>query len=105
MKQKLFETFENRVAKFEKDEKLRRDTAALRAKYNASNTVKAADEQNPYLRARLQVLMKYPQWRRNEVLEMERTGHINNPHYDSFVHDVAVQGDRNSMEETKSPGK
>ena len=94
MKQKPFETFENRVAQFKKDEQLRKDTEALRTKHNAKTTVKAADTENPYLRARVEILTNYPKWRREEVLEMEQNGSINNPHYNAFVKEVADLGDK-----------
>jgi len=48
---------------------------------------------NPYVKARFKVLKTFPEWRRREVEEMEKTGNINNPHYDDFVKQVAKLGD------------
>lgn len=48
---------------------------------------------NPYIRARVMVLQKMPKWKRNEIHDMERTRNINNPHYEEFVHEVAILGD------------
>jgi len=53
---------------------------------------------NPYIRARIMVLKKYPQWRRNELRDMEQSGNINNKFYDEFVHEVAILGDTLSNE-------
>lgn len=53
---------------------------------------------NPYVRARIMVLKKYPEWRRNELRDMEQTGNINNKFYDEFVHEVAILGDTLSNE-------
>jgi hypothetical protein len=49
---------------------------------------------NPYVRARVAVLRKYPEWRRNEIRDMEQSGNINNKKYAEFVHEVAVLGDQ-----------
>jgi hypothetical protein len=85
--------YNNRVAQFQKEEQLKIDAEMLRQKAGVSKQVKALDTQNPYLRARIEILTKYPEWRRKEVQEMERTGDINNKFYLDFVHDVAVLGD------------
>lgn len=58
------------------------------------NTALAAASKNPYVRARAQVLMKYPEWRRKEIATMERTGNTDNKHYEDFVHEVATLGDK-----------
>ena len=81
-----FETYQNRVAAFEAQQK-------QSAPAKTAAPTKPTDTQNPYLRARIEILNKYPEWRRNEVREMERTGDINNAHYDAFVHEVALLGD------------
>jgi hypothetical protein len=49
---------------------------------------------NPYLQARHKVLQAYPQWRRNEVAEMEKTGNLDNKFYAAFIKDVSIEGDR-----------
>lgn len=49
---------------------------------------------NPYIRARVAVLRKYPEWRRNEIRNMEQSGNLNNKFYAEFVKDVAELGDQ-----------
>jgi len=49
---------------------------------------------NPYVQARHKVLQAYPQWRRNEVAEMEKTGNLDNQFYAAFVKEVSVLGDK-----------
>ena len=78
----------NRVAQFMKKEQLQSNTRT-----ETKPITKALDVENPYLKARLKILSDYKEWRRNEILEMERTMNIDNPHYDSFVHEVAILGD------------
>jgi len=78
----------NRVAQFMKKEQL--TVKPLKA---GTPLPKCLDVENPYLKARLKILSDYKEWRRNEILEMERTMNIDNPHYDSFVHEVAILGD------------
>jgi putative heme degradation protein len=95
MKSKPSETYQNRIAQFEQSEKLKRDTEALHKQAGVMKTVaQALNSNNPYLRARIEVLGKYSAWRRNELAEMERVGNINNKHYAEFCHDVAVLGDQ-----------
>ena len=48
---------------------------------------------NPYIRARIMVLEKLPEWKRHELARMEQTGNTNNRYYDEFVHEVAILGD------------
>lgn len=83
-------TYANRVAQFEQDEK--KATAAVSKKKTATPKV-AVNTENPYLRARLKVLADYKEWRRNEIEELEKSGNINDPHYLSFVKEVAALGD------------
>jgi len=52
-----------------------------------------AKSNNPYIKARVQVLKDLPEWRRNEVLKMETNGNIDNKHYAAFVDMVAILGD------------
>ncbi len=49
---------------------------------------------NPYIRARVAVLRKYPEWRRNEIRDMEQHGNIHNKQYAEFVQEVAELGDK-----------
>jgi cytochrome c-type biogenesis protein CcmH/NrfG len=49
---------------------------------------------NPYIRARIMVLQKYPAWRRSEIGTMEQNGDINNKFYEEFVREVAALGDK-----------
>ena len=80
-------------------EKLLREDAKVKAITGlAAPTKKKIDRpptnQNPYVQARHQVLSKYPQWRRNEIAEMEKTGNLDNKFYADFVKDVSIEGDR-----------
>jgi len=94
MKQKPFESYQSRLAKFEASERLKKDVEALHKQAGVKKTVgQALTSNNPYLRARNEVLEKYPAWRRNEIAEMERLGNVNNKYYAEFCHDVAVLGD------------
>lgn len=43
---------------------------------------------NPYLRARVKILNGYPDWKKREIAEMERTGNIHNRIYEDFVTEV-----------------
>ncbi len=95
MKSKPSETYQNRVAQFEQSEKLKQDTEDLHKQAGVKQKVATAlNRDNPYLRARNEVLEKYSAWRRNEIAEMERLGNVNNKHYAEFCHDVAVLGDQ-----------
>ena len=49
---------------------------------------------NPYIRARIMVLQKYPAWRRAEIGRMEQAGDINNKFYEEFVHEIGIVGDK-----------
>lgn len=49
---------------------------------------------NPYIRARILVLQKYPEWRRKEIGTMEQNGDIHNKFYQEFVRAVAELGDQ-----------
>jgi len=84
-------TFLNRCAQFERDE--RKNATSPDPKKTTATPKVAEKDQNPYLRARLEVLKKYPAWRREEIGEMERTGNINNRYYSDFVHEVTLLGD------------
>lgn len=80
-------------------EKLLREDAKVKAVTGlAAPTKKKTDlpptNHNPYVQARHQVLSKYPEWRRNEVAEMEKTGNLNNQFYDAFIKEVSVLGDK-----------
>jgi hypothetical protein len=90
---KPFETYANRVAQFMKEEQLQADADTLRAKAGVGKTTRATDTQNPYLRARTKVLTDYPEWRRNEIQEMEKEMNLDNRFYNEFVKDVARLGD------------
>lgn len=52
---------------------------------------------NPYIRARIMVLQKYPAWRRAEIGTMEQNGDTNNKFYAEFVRAVAELGDKLSL--------
>jgi hypothetical protein len=48
---------------------------------------------NPYLQARNQVLNKYPEWKRIELLRMEKDNKTDNYTYKEFVKEVRMLGD------------
>ena len=48
---------------------------------------------NPYIKARTQILKKMNQWQQAEIARMEKDGDINNRHYDAFVRHVREKGD------------
>jgi putative SOS response-associated peptidase YedK len=80
-------------------EKLLREDAKVKAVTGlVAPTKKKTDlpptNQNPYVQARHQILSKYPEWRRKEVAEMEKTGNLNNQFYDAFIKEVSVLGDK-----------
>lgn len=51
------------------------------------------NENNPYIRARAEVLKKMPSWKRNEIATMEKEHNLDNPYYDDFVKQVRILGD------------
>jgi hypothetical protein len=53
---------------------------------------------NPYFRARIKILIKYPEWRRNEISALEKAGDLDNRHYLDFVKEVAAEGDKLSLD-------
>ena len=81
----------SRISQFERDQK-KTSPPAKKKPVSISTSI------NPYLLARLKILSDYPEWRRNEIADLELAVHgqtslINNRHYDDFVHEVAVLGD------------
>jgi len=48
---------------------------------------------NPYIKARIKVMGEYPKWKATEILEMEKSGNINNSKYMDFVKLVSQAGD------------
>lgn len=52
---------------------------------------------NPYFQARMTVLGKYPEWRRNEINNMEKEGNLSNRFYADFVTQVSTLGDKLSQ--------
>lgn len=86
-------TYTNRVAQFQKEQKPLNAGPQTKKNGKASKTVSVAEE-NPYLRARTETLAKYPAWRRAQIEDMERNNDIDNHIYDDFVHDVAKLGDQ-----------
>ena len=77
-------TYKNRVKQFNQTTK-----STTRKK----NRTRKVNKSNPYLMARTQILNDFPQWRRNEVMQMEKENNIDNHHYENFVHLVAELGD------------
>lgn len=92
------QTYENRVAQFLKDEKLRSDAATLRSRGKAPKHPDIVASENPYLKARIQVLNGYKEDRRIELAALERDGNINNRFYDAFIADIVIAaGDTPSL--------
>ena len=86
MRKEELNSIMSRIAQFERDQKKSSPPAQKKTPLDPTSL-------NPYLLARLKILSDYPEWRRNEVATMEKTGDINNRHYDDFVHEVAILGD------------
>jgi hypothetical protein len=84
-------TLDNRIAQFERDQKVETTEKVASAPKKKSPTKPTPG--NPYTQARIKVLEEYPEWRREEIAEMEKTGNINNRHYEDFVHTVTMLGD------------
>ncbi len=53
----------------------------------------AAKSTNPYIRARVEILKKYPLWKKHEMESYERNGKTDNRHYEQFVREVRELGD------------
>ncbi len=87
-KEPLENTYSNRVAKFKKDQK-----ASAPIVNKMTEKSKPVSTENPYLRARNEILDKYPNWKKKEVQTMEAGNDLNNPHYLEFVKEVAELGD------------
>jgi phosphoenolpyruvate synthase/pyruvate phosphate dikinase len=66
----------------------------LLEKKNCQSTQEHPHQNNPYFKARIKILLNYPEWRRKEIADLERTGDIDNRHYLDFVKDVAAEGDK-----------
>ena len=49
---------------------------------------------NPYIKARIQILKKYPEWKRDEVLKMEEKKNTNNRFYEEFCREVTDLGNK-----------
>lgn len=80
----------NRVAQFMESEKRRNQT---KPSSGIATPISKKAENNPYMRARIEILTKHQAWRRNEILEMERLGDTDNRFYMDFVREVAKLGD------------
>lgn len=73
------ETYKNRVSEFEKKEIKKPLPKA---------EIHSQSFQNPYAKARVQVLANCKEGRRIEIMAMERDGNINNRWYDQFIADI-----------------
>jgi hypothetical protein len=73
-------TLTDRVAQFERDQ--RKNQAP------SQPTLPPVSSDNPYLKARIEVLTKMNEWRRNEIKQMEDKGDTNNRFYSQYL--VAV---------------
>lgn len=95
MKQKPFESYEQRLAQFKESERQKQAGEMQQKQAGVAKVVtQALYPDNPYLRARLDVLGKYSREHRAEILAYERTNNLNNRFYAEFCHDVAVLGDQ-----------
>lgn len=63
------------------------------------NTTLAANDKNPFIRARALVLSKMSAAKKKEIVEMEKSGNVNNATYDKFVADIVKVG--NELENGK----
>jgi hypothetical protein len=83
---KITDTYENRVAEFEKNQR----------GCKSDSLIPNEKSSNPYYTARLYVLANYPEWKKKQLLEMEKIHDIDNSTYMRFVKDVAKEGDKRS---------
>jgi hypothetical protein len=97
---KYINTYENRVAEFEKQQKYLNSKAkpaepvskeAIDAGIPA--TLDKRFVKNPYEIARDKTLLDMPEFRRKEILSMEKRGDTNNARYNEFTARVAKLGD------------
>jgi hypothetical protein len=88
-------TYDNRVAQFNKEQKPL-NTGTPNKKTLAKTA--AASSNNPYVRARIEVLTTYSSWKKKQIEIMERTNDLDNHIYNDFIHDVAVLGDKYSLD-------
>ncbi len=51
------------------------------------------DQNNPYVKAKKQILSKMENWKREEIIQMEKDGDLDNKFYIAFVKEVAILGD------------
>jgi delta 1-pyrroline-5-carboxylate dehydrogenase len=49
---------------------------------------------NPYVRARIAILKRMPEWKRSEIATMEKEGKLDNRVYEEFVKLIATEGDK-----------
>jgi hypothetical protein len=84
------DTYVNRVAQFEADERRK----AAEAPTEISPTQLPSTSENPFIRARVDVLNKYNEFKRREIAEMEKTGNKENRVYQEFVAEVALAAER-----------
>lgn len=84
-------TYTNRVKQFEQSQP--HLNAGTQPKGKPSKAIPASIE-NPYLRARTEILTHYPDWKRAIIKENEENGTLDGHIYQDFVHEVAVLGDK-----------
>ena len=56
------------------------------------------DEKNPFIKAKNIILNKWKGnintlWKYNEIVNMEKSGNVNNRFYDDFIHEVRLLGE------------
>ncbi len=75
-------------------EKLLKVKTPKKTKKVAVEEEKPLNESNPYVKARLEILSKYPEWKKIEMLMLEKTKNTEgNRHYSEFVKAVIYLGD------------
>lgn len=84
------DTYANRVAQFEADE--RRKAAEVQPELPPLQIPSTSE--NPFVRARVDVLNKYSEFKRREIEQMEKTGDKSNRVYEEFIADVAQAAER-----------
>jgi len=88
MKQKPFESYEKRIAEIKASELPQNSVTKPTAKTLVPKL------ENPYQRARNEILTNYSREHRAEILAYERDNNLDNRFYAEFCHDVAVLGDQ-----------
>ena len=82
-------TFTNRVAQFEKQQKVAAPVAPLKSTPNLP-LLPTTDYYQRYVEARSKVLASYPEEDKMAILKMEKNGNTDNREYDRYVCDLLI---------------